>query len=31
MSIEKALYQAPVGLDSIVEEEPIEIEIENPE
>jgi hypothetical protein len=31
MSIEKALYQAPVGLDSIVEEEPIEIEIEDPE
>jgi len=29
MSIEKALYQAPVGLDSLaVEEEPIEIEIE---
>jgi hypothetical protein len=28
MSIEKALYQAPVGLDSLaVEEEPIEIEI----
>lgn len=31
MSIEKALYQAPVGLSSVVEEEPIEIEIENPE
>ena len=31
MSIEKALYQAPVGLDSIVEEEPIEIEIVDPE
>ena len=31
MSIEKSLYQAPVGLDSIVEEEPIEIEIEDPE
>ena len=31
MSIEKALYQAPVGLDSIVEEEPIEIEIGDPE
>ena len=31
MSIDKALYQAPVGLDSIVEEEPIEIEIEDPE
>ena len=29
--IEKSLYQAPVGLDSIVEEEPIEIEIEDPE
>jgi len=28
MSIEKALYQAPVGLDSLAtEEEPIEIEI----
>ena len=27
MSIEKALYQAPVGLDSLTEEEPIEIEI----
>jgi len=31
MSIEKALYQAPLGLDSIAEEEPIEIEIENPD
>jgi len=31
MSIEKSLYQAPVGLDSIVEEEPIEIEIVDPE
>ena len=31
MSIEKSLYQAPVGLDSIIEEEPIEIEIEDPE
>jgi hypothetical protein len=30
MSIEKSLYQAPVGLDSIVEE-PIEIEIVDPE
>ena len=29
--IEKSLYQAPVGLDSIVEEEPIEIEIVDPE
>jgi hypothetical protein len=31
MSIEKSLYQAPVGLDSLVEEEPIEIEIVDPE
>lgn len=31
MSIEKSLYQAPVGLDSLTEEEPIEIEIVNPE
>jgi hypothetical protein len=31
MSIEKALYQAPLGLDSIVEEEPLEIEIVDPE
>ena len=31
MSIEKSLYQAPVGLDSIIEEEPIEIEIVDPE
>jgi hypothetical protein len=32
MSIEKALYQAPVGLDSLSEnEEPIEIEIVDPE
>jgi len=32
MSIEKSLYQAPVGLDSLAEnEEPIEIEIEDPE
>ena len=31
MSIEKSLYQAPVGLDSIVEEDPIEIEIVDPE
>jgi len=29
--IEKSLYQAPVGLDSILEEDPIEIEIEDPE
>jgi len=28
--IEKSLYQAPVGLDSILEEDPIEIEIEDP-
>jgi hypothetical protein len=27
MSIEKSLYQAPVGLDSLTEEDPIEIEI----
>ncbi len=32
MSIEKSLYAAPEGLDSLVEEEqPIEIEIEDPE
>jgi hypothetical protein len=31
MSIEKALYQAPLGLDSIVKEEPLEIEIVDPE
>ena len=31
MSIEKSLYQAPVGLDSIMEEDPIEIEIVDPE
>lgn len=32
MSIEKALYQAPVGLDALADnEEPIEIEIEDPE
>jgi hypothetical protein len=32
MSIEKALYQAPVGLDSLsADEEPLEIEIEDPE
>lgn len=31
MSIEKSLYQAPIGLDSVIEEEPIEIEIEDPE
>jgi len=27
MSIEKSLYQAPVGLDALIEEEPLEIEI----
>jgi hypothetical protein len=27
MSIEKSLYQAPVGLDALTEEEPLEIEI----
>jgi hypothetical protein len=31
MSIEKSLYQAPVGLDSLTEEPALEIEIENPE
>jgi len=32
MSIEKSLYQAPVGIDSLaIEEEPIEIEIVDPE
>ena len=31
MSIEKSLYQAPVGLDSLTEEPPIEIEIVDPE
>ena len=31
MSIEKSLYQAPVGLDSLTESEPIEIEIVDPE
>jgi hypothetical protein len=31
MSIEKSLYQAPVGLDSLAEEEAIEIEIVDPE
>lgn len=31
MSIEKSLYQAPVGLDSLTEEPDLEIEIENPE
>jgi len=31
MSIEKSLYQAPVGIDSLTEEPTIEIEIENPD
>lgn len=31
MSIEKSLYQAPEGLDSLVDEPAIEIEIEDPE
>lgn len=31
MSIEKSLYAAPEGLDSLMEEPPIEIEIEDPE
>jgi len=32
MSIEKSLYEAPVGLDAIIENEPVmEIEIEDPE
>jgi hypothetical protein len=31
MSIEKSLYQAPVGLDALTESEPIEIEIVDPE
>jgi hypothetical protein len=31
MSIEKSLYQAPVGIDSLTEEPAIEIEIEDPE
>ena len=31
MSVEKSLYQAPVGLDSLEEEPEIEIEIEDPE
>jgi len=32
MSIEKSLYQAPVGIDSLaIEEEPIEIEVVDPE
>jgi hypothetical protein len=31
MSIEKSLYQAPVGLDSLAEENAIEIEIVDPE
>ena len=32
MAIEKSLYQAPEGLDSLMNEEPdIQIEIEDPE
>ena len=31
MSIEKSLYQAPVGLDALTEEPELEIEIEDPE
>lgn len=31
MSIEKSLYAAPEGLDALMEEPPIEIEIEDPE
>jgi hypothetical protein len=31
MSIEKSLYQAPVGLDALTDEPAIEIEIEDPE
>jgi len=32
MAIDKALYQAPQGIESLAEEEqPIEIEIENPD
>ena len=31
MSIEKSLYQAPIGLDSLTEEPDLEIEIEDPE
>jgi hypothetical protein len=31
MSIEKSLYQAPVGLESLTEEPDLEIEIEDPE
>ena len=31
MSIEKSLYQAPLGIDSLAEEPAIEIEIEDPE
>jgi hypothetical protein len=31
MSIEKSLYQAPVGIDSLTEEPTIEIEIEDPD
>ena len=31
MAVDKALYQAPQGLESLVEEPDIEIEIEDPE
>jgi hypothetical protein len=31
MSIEKSLYQAPLGIDSLIEEPAIEIEIEDPD
>jgi len=31
MSIEKSLYQAPIGIDSLTEEPEIEIEIEDPD
>ena len=31
MSIEKSLYQAPVGIDALPTEPDIEIEIEDPE
>jgi len=31
MSIEKSLYQAPIGIDSLTEEPALEIEIEDPE
>ena len=31
MAIEKSLYEAPVGLETLMEEPAIEIEIEDPE